>query len=77
MMSAIKKPFDLIDDDIAELSTENESLKNNLSSYDEKRLEESEAKLVKQIDGQNRAYLIMSRMQKQMKKPQIYGTFKL
>ena len=55
-------------DDTVEISTENESLKNNFSSKDEKWLEESKAKLIKQNDDQNRAYLIMSRMQKQMKK---------
>ena len=67
MMPAIKKAFDLMSDDIVELSTENESLKNKKGSYDEKYLEKSKAKLLKQIDDEKRASLIMSRMEKQMK----------
>ena len=54
-------------DDIADLSTGNESLKNKVSSYDEKWFEEPKAKLSKQLDDEKRANLIMSRMQKQMK----------
>ena len=34
MMPAIEKFFDLMDHDTAELSTENEALKNKISSYD-------------------------------------------
>ena len=68
MMPAIKKAFDLLGDEIVELSTENESLKNKMGSYDEKWLEESKAKLLKQIDDGKRANSIMSRKQKQMKK---------
>ena len=45
MMPAIKKAFDLIGDDILELSTENETFKNKTGSLDEKWLEESKAKL--------------------------------
>ena len=51
-------------DDIAELSTENDALKNEIGSYDEKWLEDSKAKLLKQIDNEKRANLIMSRMKK-------------
>ena len=36
-------------DDIVELSTENEALKSQIGSYDEKWLEESKVKLLKQI----------------------------
>ena len=36
MMLAIKKAFDLMGDDMVELSTEHESLKNKKSSYVEK-----------------------------------------
>ena len=36
MMPAIKKTFNLMGDDIVQLHTENESLKNKLISYDEK-----------------------------------------
>ena len=40
---------------------------NKIGSYDEKWLEESIAKLLKQIDDEKRANLNMSRMQKQTK----------
>ena len=49
-------------DDIVELSAENESLKNHIGDYDEKRLQESKVKLFKEIDDEKRANLIMSRM---------------
>ena len=68
MMPAIKNAFNLLGDDIVELSTENDALKNKLGSYDEKWLEESKARLLQQIDDEKRANLIMSRMKKQMKK---------
>ena len=68
MKPAIKKAFDLMGDDIAELSTKNETLQNKIGSYDEKWLEESKAKLSKQFDNEKRANLIMSRMEEQMKK---------
>ena len=68
MMPAIKKAFDLMGDDIVDLSTENDALKNKIGNYDEKWLEESKAKLLKQIDDEKRANLIMSRMKKQMNK---------
>ena len=55
-------------DDIVEFSTENDALKNKIGSYDEKCLEESKAKLLKQTDDEKRANLIMSRMKKQMNK---------
>ena len=51
-MPAIKKAFDLLGDDIVELSTENDALKNKISSYDEKWLEESKNKMLKQIDDE-------------------------
>ena len=68
MMPAIKKAFDLLGDDIVDLSTENDALKNKIGSYDEKWLEESENKMLIQIDDEKRANLIMSRMKKQMEK---------
>ena len=68
LMPAIKKAFNLMGDDIVELSAENDTLKNKIGSYDEKWLEESKAKLLKQIDDEKRANLIMSRMKKQMEK---------
>ena len=67
-MPAIKKAFNLIGDDIVELSNENNALENKTGSYDEKCLEECKAKLLKQIDDEKRANSIMSRMKKQMEK---------
>ena len=52
MMPAIKQAFYLMGDDIVELHTENETLKNKIGSYDEKLLEESKAKLLKQFDDE-------------------------
>ena len=68
MMPAIKKAFNLMGDDIIELSTENDALKDKIGSYDERWLEESKAKLLKKIDDEKRANIIMSRMKKQMNK---------
>ena len=68
MMPAIKKAFNLLGDDIVDLSTENETLKNRIGDCDQKWLEESKAKLLKDIDDEKRANLIMSRMKKQMNK---------
>ena len=70
MMPAYKKAFNSMGDDIVELHTENESLKNKSGSYDEKRLEESKASLLQQIEDEKRANLIMSRMKKQMNNQQ-------
>ena len=70
MMPAIRKAFNLLGDDIVDLSTENDALKNKIGSYDEKWLEESEARLLQQIDDEKRENLIMSRMKKQMNKHQ-------
>ena len=36
MMPAIKKAFNLLGDDIVDLSAENETLKNKIGDYDEK-----------------------------------------
>ena len=60
--------FNLVGDDIVELHTENESLKNKIGSYDEKWLEEFKVKLLKHLDDEKRANLIMSGMKKQMEK---------
>ena len=62
MMPAIKKAFNLMGDDIVELSTEKDVLKSKIGSYDEKWLEESKSKMLKQIDDEKRANLIMSRI---------------
>ena len=55
-------------DGIIDLSAENETLKNQIGEYDENWLAKSKAKLLKQMDDDKRANLIISRMQKQMKK---------
>ena len=55
MMPAIEKAFNLLGDDIVELSSENDALKNKISDYDEKWLEESKAKLLKQIDDEKKS----------------------
>ena len=68
MMPAIKKAFNLMGNDIVELSVENESLKNQIGDFDEKWHQESKAKLLKEINAEKRANLIMSRMKKQMNK---------
>ena len=49
MMPANKKSFNLLGDDIVELSTENEALKNRIGDYDEKWLQESKAKLLNRM----------------------------
>ena len=67
MMPAIKKGFNLLGDDIVEISTENDALK-KIESHDEKWLDDSKANLLKQIDDEKRANSIMSRMKKQMEK---------
>ena len=69
LMPSIKKTFDLLGDDIIDLITKNDALTNKIGSYDERRLDKSEAKLLKQIDDEKRANLIMSRMKKQIEKP--------
>ena len=68
MMPTIKKTFTVLGDDIIELSVENDALKNQIGNYDQKWSEESKAKLLKDINDEKRANLIMSRMKKQMNK---------
>ena len=68
MMPAIKKAFNLLGDDIVELSTENYALKNKIGFYDDKWPEASKNKMLKQIDDGKRANSIMSRVKKQMEK---------
>ena len=68
MMPAIKKAFNLMGDGIVDLAVENDALKNQIGEYDEKWLQESKAKLLKDIDDEKRSNLIMSRMKKQMNK---------
>ena len=68
MMPSIKKAFDIMGDYIVDLSTENETLKNQIGDSDQKWLEEFKTKLLQQIDDEKRANLFMSRMKKQMEK---------
>ena len=68
MMPAIKEAFTLMGNDIVDLSTENDALKEKIGDYDEKWLQDSKEKLLKDIDDEKRANLIMSRMKKQMNK---------
>ena len=68
IMPAIKEAFTLMGNDIVDLSTENDALKEKIGDYDEKWLRESKEKLLKDIDDEKRANLIMSRMKKQMNK---------
>ena len=68
MMPAIKEAFTSMGNDIVDLSTENDALKEKIGDYDEKWLQESKEKLLKDIDDEKRANLIMSRMKKQMNK---------
>ena len=77
MMPAIKTAFDLMGDDIPVLSTENVTLKNQIGDFDQNRLKVSKAKLLKQIDDEKRASLIMSRMKKQMEKHLKNGLYSL
>ena len=64
MMPAIIKVFNLLGVDIVDLSTEKDALKNKIGSDDEKWLRKSEEKLLKQIDDEKKATLIMSGMKK-------------
>ena len=68
MMPAIKEAFTLMGNYIVDLSTENDALKKKIGDYDENWLQESKEKLLKDIDDEKRANLIMSRMRKQMNK---------
>ena len=62
MIIANKKAFDLMADDIVELFTANELLKNELVDYDNDWLAKSKTNLSKQTDDEKRAILILPRM---------------
>ena len=68
MLPAFKNAFDLMVDDLVDLSSEKESLKYEIGSYNGKWLEESKARLLKQIDAKEQANLFMSTMPQQIKK---------
>ena len=69
MTFAVKKGFDLMGDVIVDLSTADDALRNKIVSYDEKWLQESKAKLLKQLDDEKRANLVMFRMKKNRLNP--------
>ena len=54
MMPAIKEAFTLMGNDIVDLSTENDALKEKIGDYDEKWLQESKEKLLKDIDDEKK-----------------------
>ena len=66
MMPAIKKAFNLMGDGIVDLTVENDALKNQIGENDEKLVQESKAKLLKDVDDKKRAELIMTRVKKQL-----------
>ena len=53
---------------IDDMQNENDTLKNQIGDYNQKWLDESNAKLLKDINDEKRANIIMSRMKKQMNK---------
>ena len=63
MMPSFKKTVHLKGDDIVELSTENKTLKIK-SSYDEKMHAKIKPNLVKNLNDEKRAAMIMSRKRK-------------
>ena len=62
--SCYKKAFNIMGDTILELSTENGTLKTKIGSCDEEWIKKSEKNLLKQIDEEKSANLVMSRMRK-------------
>ena len=68
MMRANVKAFDLMGDDIVELSTENGFLRSKIGDCDEKWVAKSQTKLSKQTDDEKSANIILPRMKKQMNK---------
>ena len=55
MMPAIKEAFTLLGNDIVDLSTENDALKEEIGDYDDKWLRESKEKLLKDIDYEKKS----------------------
>ena len=62
LMLSSKKSFVLMGDDLVELCTEKEVLGNKQCDNDEKWLEASKAKLLKQIDDERTAKFFRTRM---------------
>ena len=63
LILVIKKVFDIMVDDIVELSTENQSSKNEVGSHDKKAFEETKARLSEQFDDDQRGKKYTSRME--------------
>jgi predicted metalloprotease with PDZ domain len=68
MMPAVKKAFNIMADDIYELSTENEILKDKIGDYDENWLKESKVKLMANTTEDKKNKLILERMRNQLNK---------
>ena len=75
LLRAIDKAFDLMGDDIVDLSTENESLKYKIVLL--RWFGKSEAKLLKQFNDEKRSKWNMSRNEKLMEKPWISSLYRL
>ena len=67
-MPALKEAFDLMGDNIVEISTENEALNSQICDFDQKWFKKSKTKTMDQMDDEKRAQPIMSRMNKQINK---------
>ena len=67
VMPAIEKTFDILGNDILEFFTGKKSLKNQIDSYNDKLLEESEAMLLEQFDDEKRANWVISTLEKKGK----------
>ena len=68
MMPVVEKAFDLMGNDIVDIPTEIDALQTRIGAYDEKRSEESKTQLLRQIDDEERANLILCKMKKQKNK---------
>ena len=63
------------ENDIVELSTENDALKNNTGSFSGKWLEESKPKLLKQIDDEKKGKFNYVWDEKQIEKHYVIGIY--
>ena len=74
-MTAIKKAFDLLGDDIVELSKENETLKNETGDYDQNWLEESKQNFWNRPMTRKEQICLCWDWEKQMKKQSKNGFY--
>ena len=70
MMPAIKVAFDLLGENVVDLSNTYETLTNKTSSLDEKWLGDSKTGPLKQFNAEKKASLNMMKVEKQLKKKQ-------